>query len=184
LAALSEPHEWIALSLIAMASVTSGISVFREHSWRRWLSVFVFIGSVALLAYLIWTSSMLAKMRSPENKSKATINQKSDDTSMIEGDTSAPVIEGDSSAPESGEQAPQSRRPRNSPTTSPEGSSAPTENANPTKTDNQSDGPDTKAPVEGDGTDMPPPDGADASSTDPADTGSGEKPTQAAVEKP
>ncbi|MFO0941447.1 MAG: STAS domain-containing protein [Pirellulales bacterium] len=192
LATLSEPHEWIALSLIAMASVTSGISVFREHSWRRWLSVFVFIGSVALLAYLIWTSTMLAKLRrSQEHKSKATINQNSDDSSMTEGDVSTPVVEGDAATPESGEQAsdsgeqaPQSRRPKNPPATSPDPGAAPSESGKPAKTDGLSDNPDSKTPNEGDDPDMPPPDNTEAKSSDPAESGSGDKPTQAAVEKP
>ena len=55
LAALSHPPDWIAYSLITVAVITSGISIFREHSWRRWLSVFVFLVAAALLGWLIWT---------------------------------------------------------------------------------------------------------------------------------
>jgi anti-anti-sigma factor len=56
LAALSQPPDWIAYSLITVAVITSGISIFREHSWRRWLSVFVFLVAATLLGWLIWTA--------------------------------------------------------------------------------------------------------------------------------
>ncbi len=56
LAALSQPPDWIAYALISVAVITSGISIFREHSWRRWLSVFVFLVAAALLGWLIWTA--------------------------------------------------------------------------------------------------------------------------------
>jgi anti-anti-sigma factor len=55
LAALSQPPDWIGYSLITVAVITSGISIFREHSWRRWLSVFVFLVAGTLLGWLIWT---------------------------------------------------------------------------------------------------------------------------------
>lgn len=55
LAALSQPPYWIAYSLITVAIITSGISIFREHSWRRWLSVFVFLIAATVLGWLIWT---------------------------------------------------------------------------------------------------------------------------------
>jgi anti-anti-sigma factor len=55
LAELSQPPDWISYSLITVAVITSGISIFREHSWRRWLSVFVFLVSATLGGWLIWT---------------------------------------------------------------------------------------------------------------------------------
>ena len=56
LAALSQAPDWIAYALITIAVITSGISIFREHSWRRLLSVFVFLVAAALLGWLIWTA--------------------------------------------------------------------------------------------------------------------------------
>jgi anti-anti-sigma factor len=56
LAALSQPPDWVAYSLITVAVITSGISIFRENSWRRWLSVFVFLIAAALLGWVIWTA--------------------------------------------------------------------------------------------------------------------------------
>lgn len=57
LSALSHPPDWVAYSLIAVAVITSGISIFREHSWRRWLSAFVFLVAAALLGWLFWTAA-------------------------------------------------------------------------------------------------------------------------------
>jgi anti-anti-sigma factor len=56
LSELSQPPDWIAYSLITLSVTTSGISIFRERSWRRWLSVFVFLVAAALLGWLIWTA--------------------------------------------------------------------------------------------------------------------------------
>lgn len=56
LSELSQPRDSIAYSLIALAVITSGISIFREHSWRRWLSVVVFLLAAASLGWLIWTA--------------------------------------------------------------------------------------------------------------------------------
>ncbi len=56
LAALSHPPDWVAYALIIVAAITSCISIFREHSWRRWLSVFVFLVAAAFLGWLIWTA--------------------------------------------------------------------------------------------------------------------------------
>lgn len=56
LASLSQPPDWIAHSLIAVAVITSGISIFREKSWRRWLSVFVFFVAATMLGWLLWTA--------------------------------------------------------------------------------------------------------------------------------
>ena len=55
LAALSQPPDWVPYSLVAVAVITSCISIFREHSWRRWLSVIVFLVASSLLGWLIWT---------------------------------------------------------------------------------------------------------------------------------
>jgi anti-anti-sigma factor len=65
---LSQPPDWIAYSLIALAAITSGISIFREHSWRRWLSVIVFLIAATLLGWLIWTADPTdSDTSSPEN---------------------------------------------------------------------------------------------------------------------
>ncbi len=56
LSALSQPPDWVAYSLITLAVITSGISIFRETSWRRWLSVLVFLLAATLLGWLIWTA--------------------------------------------------------------------------------------------------------------------------------
>lgn len=53
LATYSQPHDVIANSLIGMALITSGISIFRERSWRRWLSVFVFVLALSILGWLV-----------------------------------------------------------------------------------------------------------------------------------
>jgi len=56
LSALSQPPDWVAYSLITLAVITSAISIFRETSWRRWLSVVVFLLAAPLLGWLIWTA--------------------------------------------------------------------------------------------------------------------------------
>lgn len=56
LSALSRPPDWVAYSLITLAVITSGISIFRETSWRRWLSVLVFLLAATLLGWLFWTA--------------------------------------------------------------------------------------------------------------------------------
>lgn len=71
LAALSHPSDWIAYSLITVAVITSGISIFREHSWRRWLSVFVFLVAGTLLGWLIWTAAPPEPDSSSQEKGKA-----------------------------------------------------------------------------------------------------------------
>lgn len=71
LASLSQPPEWIAYSLIAVAVITSGISIFRENSWRRWLSVFVFVVAATMLGWLLWTAFPSATDPSVQEDGKA-----------------------------------------------------------------------------------------------------------------
>ncbi len=72
LASLTKPHEYVALSLIGMAAVTSGISVFRERSWRRWLSVVVFLCSIVLLGYMFWTAPPVGTEEKSKTKTSTT----------------------------------------------------------------------------------------------------------------
>lgn len=107
LAALSQPHESVALALIGMAVVTSGVSVFRERSWRRWLSVIVFLCSSALLGYLIWTAPRATS--SDEGKENTTIvkgseNGTSSETDKGESDTPAMDDPNDAEPTEQGKQ--------------------------------------------------------------------------------
>lgn len=98
LASLSQPHEFVALSLIGLAVITSGISVFRERSWRRWLSVIVFLGSVALLSYLIWT---FPKTKLEDNgKAKSGTVKSSEDGSEGDKAESEPGSEPESDSTE------------------------------------------------------------------------------------
>ena len=71
LASLSQPPDWIAYSLIAVAVITSGISIFRENSWRRWLSVFVFVVAATMLGWLLWTADPAVSDASMKEDGKA-----------------------------------------------------------------------------------------------------------------
>lgn len=107
LADLAEPHDVIANSLIGMAVITSGISIFRERSWRRWLSVVVFVLSATLLGWLIWSAfdrSSSSKAEPAEN-SAVVAGEKEPSSEEMDSPSSPDKPNGDQAASETGDSA-------------------------------------------------------------------------------
>lgn len=141
LSALSQPPDWVAYSLITLAVITSGISIFRETSWRRWLSVLVFLLAATLLGWLIWTAVPTAVDATSEQEGEVidTGEKQSEGEESKETSTNPmPDANKDESKDESkGETTESSSTKQEKPETSSQGStseaSAPVDNPAPSK---------------------------------------------------
>lgn len=103
LAAFSSPQDLIALSLMGLSVATAGISVFREHSWRRWLSVIVFLAATPMLGWLIWLKvSVDSKPPSAGDRRAVVQDEQPTDADATESSSigeDAPPAESDNNAP-------------------------------------------------------------------------------------
>jgi anti-anti-sigma factor len=91
LSQFSQPPDWIAYSLITLAVITSGVSIFREQSWRRWLSVLVFLVAMTLLGWLVWTAEpTIPNTSSPDESEKVSSSEKATEGDEPEEESKKP----------------------------------------------------------------------------------------------